>query len=148
MYVPRAIIFRSLEFKEIPRMIRFDRLRDCITCLEESPNPHRFTMSLCFHYEYPCATPACVVGHYWARYLSDERIQSAIPNDWFSVPEHFGLSEGHVQELFGPKDVAMRRPSGEAIAYLEGFIARHELKENFAKNLVEQLPLFEALEVA
>lgn len=137
----------------LPVSVFEQRLRNLIVALRESPAPDAFTMKYYGYIgrnpwwdlplpkdyqesvqtQYPCKTPACVLGHYAARQdLQDVfKLTQCGTLDYgcnFSfytvLYQHFGLSDKECDELFGSYGCGRAHTTGEAITYIEQFITR------------------------
>lgn len=136
------------------------RAQNLIRALRESPDPSKFSMgSFC----QPCGTPACVLGHCAARtdlqdaFLLDQSEYAfghilhtadrsgAIGMEYCpALLAHFGITEGDAHALFSSYGCGLARTAHEAIAYIEGFIARKWPEEAPAQKLIAELNAIEA----
>lgn len=82
-----------------------------------------------------CGTPACALGHYAVR--RDVQRTFALTNDGnevmvgkapvnydYHMTEHFGITEGQVDELFGGYGCENAKTPTQAANYIEKFIRR------------------------
>jgi len=111
--------------------IRYDRLLDCITALQSSPDPSKFGMDNFYTKDWDIRVryPECILGHYhWMFY---HRYPEGMIGDfgsclYMSAKEHFGLSYEQVDYLFGgyTSRGADGKPTTikEAIEYIYNFI--------------------------
>lgn len=84
--------------------IRYDRLLDCITALEASPDPSKFNMDV--FYDHNRMSPCCIIGHYhWMfleRYIQDGTHIHKLGGGLFaSAADHFGIDSSQRDYLFG-----------------------------------------------
>jgi hypothetical protein len=105
--------------------IRFDRLRECISALRGSPTPEHFTMRQYKKFRDGCNTPACVLGHYYFK-IGHPEVLDGLPLT--AAPMEFGITTEQSIELFGIYGCGGATTPERAIAYIEGFIRRHEPK--------------------
>lgn len=137
------------------------RFNNAVRALQESPAPHRFTMSRygvpprsdspLFRDQGTCGTPACVLGHYAFRTdlqsmfrledgdLADadgERIDYTDP----LVAEHFGISRTEAFLLFGQNGCGGAKSPAQAIKYIKDFIAQKWPAPNWNEMAMQPLP--------
>jgi len=123
------------------------RLQNVVRAVREGRNED-FNMSI---YANHCGTPACALGHYAARGdLQEVFSLSSVNGDSFKIPvynntftsihtpftvaaEHFDITIAETVELFSSSGCGKigREPitAKQAIAYIENFITKHEVKE-------------------
>lgn len=131
-----------------------ERLLNVVRALHEDPDPENFTMARevwggmrsRFGARPECGTPGCAFGHYAARrdlqdaFAIDRQgaFGASIREVTFggefgrgvyycsdSVARHFGLSEGEIDDLFGPDGCGGAKTSVDAADYIENWVKEH-----------------------
>ena len=92
---------------------RFDRLNDCITALRSYRS--QFYMGV---YKNDCGSPACVLGHYQAKYPRRKLIT-------MESEHHFGINAAEWCVLFSCDGCGNAQTRGQAIRYIKKFIREH-----------------------
>lgn len=123
-------------------MINVARLRECITALRESPNPHQFTMR---RFDNGCGTPLCVIGHWHLRYREGASMTNMGVRASRYIDEDlrplFGLTIEQWLELFGTCGCDNAITIDSACDYIEDFIRRNAPAKqgDFQKFLAQSL---------
>jgi hypothetical protein len=118
-----------------------ERLLKVAKALRESRAPDDFTME---RFGNHCGTPACAMGHYAARrdlqrtfrfgkaYLAAPRptllyakTDKCAYIDHEEVLDHFGITYGQSDQLFGPHGCGNAQTANEAANYIERFVAEN-----------------------
>lgn len=110
-----------------------ERLLNVAKALRESPKPDKFGM----HRYGTCSTPMCALGHYAARQdlqdfltMRNWGVAYAATNDsadyWDpETRQHFEISAGEAEALFGPEGCNDACTPLEAAEYIEHFVEEH-----------------------